>query len=318
MKIAVVAPTYLPSKRANTIQVMKMSQALTALGHQVRVAVPFDPKEHPEHKTTTDSTHSQVENSQGELLDFYGLKYTFPLEYLQAKASWRRYDYGYSAVRWAQNWKADVVYTRLPQAAAIGSTLGIKTVLEVHDLPQGKFGKQLFTRFIKGSGAYKIVMITNALARELHKQFSLPLEAPFVVVAPDGVDVSRYTDLPSPVKARQILTADTTFTDEQMTPLVISPDAFVAGYTGHLYEGRGIGLILKLAKRLPKITFLLVGGELLYNSFAHFLDHNSVPWLHGKMGLGDETPWMVHEFVALNERAPMLCMNTSSTPANQN
>jgi glycosyltransferase involved in cell wall biosynthesis len=106
-----------------------------------------------------------------------------------------------------------------------------------------------------------MVIITNALAKELHKQFSLPIETPFVVIAPDGVDLSRYANLPTPAKARHILAAGSTSADRQLTPLVISPDAFVAGYTGHLYEGRGIGLILKLAKQLPKITFLLVGGE---------------------------------------------------------
>ena len=40
MRIALIAPTYLPARRANTIQVMKMAQAITLLGHQVRVVVP--------------------------------------------------------------------------------------------------------------------------------------------------------------------------------------------------------------------------------------------------------------------------------------
>jgi len=40
MKIALIAPTYLPARSANTIQVMKMAQAFTNLGHQVRVIVP--------------------------------------------------------------------------------------------------------------------------------------------------------------------------------------------------------------------------------------------------------------------------------------
>jgi glycosyltransferase involved in cell wall biosynthesis len=39
------------------------------------------------------------------------------------------------------------------------------------------------------------------------------------------------------------------------------PEAFTAGYSGHLYAGRGIRLILELAQRLPKLRFLLVGGR---------------------------------------------------------
>lgn len=261
MKIAVIAPTYIPSRRANTIQVMKMSQALTAIGHQVRLAVPYSPKEHPEHKRENKPSSSRTEKNRNALRHFYGLTDTFPLDYLQAGARWRRYDYGFRSVRWARRWKADVIYTRLPQAAAIASSLGFKTVLEVHDLPQGRFGRQLFKRFLKGSGAHRIVVITNALAMELRKQFSMPTNTPFFVLAPDGVDLSRYAGLPAPAEARQNLAAGDKPAGEQITPPVIPPNAFVAGYTGHLYKGRGIQLILELAVRLPEITFLLVGGE---------------------------------------------------------
>lgn len=36
---------------------------------------------------------------------------------------------------------------------------------------------------------------------------------------------------------------------------------FVAGYSGHLYAGRGVELILDMAARLPEVGFLVVGGE---------------------------------------------------------
>ena len=42
MKIAVVAPTQIPARRANTIQVMKMAQAMVNLGHNVHLAVPVE------------------------------------------------------------------------------------------------------------------------------------------------------------------------------------------------------------------------------------------------------------------------------------
>ena len=42
MKIAIIAPTFIPAKRANTLQVMKMTDAIVNLGHQVRLAVPED------------------------------------------------------------------------------------------------------------------------------------------------------------------------------------------------------------------------------------------------------------------------------------
>jgi glycosyltransferase involved in cell wall biosynthesis len=37
--------------------------------------------------------------------------------------------------------------------------------------------------------------------------------------------------------------------------------AFTAGYTGHLYPGRGIDLLVELARRNPKMRFIWAGGE---------------------------------------------------------
>ncbi len=46
MKVAVIAPTNIPAMRANTFQVMKMTQALVARGHEVYMAAPgWPPKE---------------------------------------------------------------------------------------------------------------------------------------------------------------------------------------------------------------------------------------------------------------------------------
>jgi glycosyltransferase involved in cell wall biosynthesis len=72
-----------------------------------------------------------------------------------------------------------------------------------------------------------------------------------IFIAPDGVDLERYQDLRSPEESRQSLPPAFRF----------SPSAFVAGYSGHLYSGRGVQLILDIAANLPEVTFLLVGGE---------------------------------------------------------
>ena len=61
----------------------------------------------------------------------------------------------------------------------------------------------------------------------------------------------RYQNLPSPEVARRSLYAT----------IRIPEAVFLAGYTGHLYPGRGADLILDIASQLPDIYFLLVGGE---------------------------------------------------------
>ncbi len=230
MKIALIAPTYLPSRRANTVQVMKMAQALVGCGQEARVCVPgVDPGVGWE-----------------ELAEHYGLERRFPIAWLAAHPRLRRYDYGYRAVGWARRWGAELVYTRLPQAAAIASGRGIPTILEVHDLPQGRMGRFLFRRFLRGREARRLVVITHALARDLAAKLGAPEDGTFTLVAADGVDLERYADLPVPEEARRSLDM---------------PNRFTAGYTGHLYPGRGAELMLAIAARLPEVTFLLVGGE---------------------------------------------------------
>jgi glycosyltransferase involved in cell wall biosynthesis len=239
VKIAVVAPTSIPARRANTLQVMKMCQALVELGHEVRLAAPSVEPGAPRPEWEALARH-------------YGLRHPFPVDWLRADPRLRRYDYGWQAVRWARGWGAGLLYTRLPQAAALGSALGLPTIFEAHDFPAAGMGVFLFQRFLKGRGRRRLVVITRALAQDLEVRLGSPAAGSaeagaFTVIAPDGVDLERYADLPSPEEARKTL------------PLGLG--GFTAGYTGHLYAGRGVELILELAARLPGVNFMLVGGE---------------------------------------------------------
>ena len=73
MKIALIAPTYLPARRANTVQIMKMAQAMTILGHQVQVFVPLTSRNLPEEKPSWE-----------QLARLYGLQYQFEVQWLPA------------------------------------------------------------------------------------------------------------------------------------------------------------------------------------------------------------------------------------------
>jgi glycosyltransferase involved in cell wall biosynthesis len=115
-------------------------------------------------------------------------------------------------------------------------------------------GPILFRAFLKGSGARRLVVITRSLALELSRGFGAPGEPPFTIVAPDGVDMARYAQVPSTEVARQRIA-------EHLPEQALQQNQFVAGYTGNLYEGRGVGLLLDIATRLPEIYFLIVGGE---------------------------------------------------------
>lgn len=249
MKIAVIAPSSVPSRRANSIQVMKMCQAIALLNHDVRLAVP-----------TGREMGELGDRFWDYLADHYGLEKEFPIQRLAASRKMRSYDYAWRAIRWARDQDVTLIYTRLPQAAALASLTQIPTILEVHDYPHGRLGPFLFSQYLRGSGARRLVVISHVLAGDLSKEFNIPGKENFLLVAPDGVDVDRYLELPVPSVARQELNyilqdyashSGGTFFAER----------FTVGYSGHYYAGRGVDLILGLASHLPEINFLLMGGE---------------------------------------------------------
>ena len=212
---------------------MKMAQAFTALGHGVQVVVPQPRADHQP-------------APWDELANHYGLQQRFVVDWLPVNPRLRSYDYGFKAVQYARRQKADLIFTRLPQAAAFASSLGMATIFEIHDLPRGTLGPWLLRRFLNGSGARRLVVITQSLSDALSQAITPLPAAPFTQIAPDGVDLVRYADLPEAAAARAQLSL---------------PDQFTVGYTGHLYAGRGGEMILKLAAQLPEMNFLLVGGN---------------------------------------------------------
>jgi len=239
MKILIVAPTYLPSRRANTIQVMKMAQATELLGHDVHVLVP--------------NPNNAEQICWDILAAHYGLTQRFDIRWTPVKAGFRSYDYGMKSVIHNRKINADILYTRLPQAAALASILKIPTIFEVHDMPGGTLGIILFRLFLIGKGARHLVLITKSLRDTIsHRITPLP-DDPFTMVESDGVDLARYEDIPKPEEARQAL-RNGKFPE-------LPSNRFTVGYTGHFYPGRGVELILHIAASCSDITFLLVGGD---------------------------------------------------------
>lgn len=230
MKIALVEPGTLPAQTANSIQRMKMAQALAAAGHTVRVFAPgVDP-----HLAWADfAAH-------------YGLQHPFELEWLPSWPALRRYDFALRAQARAHAWGADLLYSRSPQAATWAAVRGLPSIFELHDIPMGVMGPWLLRRFLAAPGARRLVANTQYLADRLAADYVLPARPGFLLVAPNGVDLERYASLPEPAQARKQLDL---------------PDRFTVGYTGHLYPGRGLETILDLARLLPEMNFLLVGGR---------------------------------------------------------
>ncbi len=230
MRIACIATSSVPSRRANSVRVMKVCQSFLDLGHDVHLWLPGRRRE-PDWE---------------QLKRHYALHHSFPITWIPRLRALRHWDYCVRAVRDARRWGADLLYTWPYQAAAFASRLNIPTALEIHDRPQGRFGPWLFRMFLQGGGARRLLPITEALRAYMVETYGVPLEPPFAVITPSGVDLSGYASLPSPLEARRTLDL---------------PEEFTVGYTGHLYSGRGIDLLFELAQRNPGFSFVWAGGE---------------------------------------------------------
>ena len=234
MKITCISASEVPSSNANSIQVMKACQALAQLGHTVQLLVPAAGGARP----------SDEKLSPSELASFYGLAATFPVEWLPATPRLRRYDFSWRAVQRARRWGAEAVYAWPPQAAVLALLRGLPVLLEMHGEPEGSFGPLLFRLFLRLPGRKRWLPITQALVDLLAGRY--PVARVPYCVSPNGVDLERYSNLPEPSLARQTLGL---------------PEQPTVGYTGHLYAGRGMSLLVELARHFPQVHFLWVGGH---------------------------------------------------------
>jgi len=229
MKIVCIAASFVPSNTANSIQAVKAVHALAAgLGHDVQLLVPGD-----------------VDVGWEELKQQYGLEQPFEIRWIKENLTFRRYDFAIKAVQAASGLRPDLIYTWVLQAGVLALWRGIPTILELHDRVTGRLGPWLFRRFWHSKTPHRVLTNTRALKDSLVSEMAVQPSPGEIIVSPNGVELERYQNLPSPSEARKALNL---------------PDGFTVGYTGHFYTGRGVALMAELAKELPNIHFLWVGG----------------------------------------------------------
>ena len=95
MRIAFITNSRIPSLTANSIQAMKVCQALAQLGHEMRV---FAPRE-------------TAPVNWKQLASHYGLSKPFEIEWLPSIPALKRYDFTIHSIIAARKFKADMVYT---------------------------------------------------------------------------------------------------------------------------------------------------------------------------------------------------------------
>lgn len=232
MKIVCISTSQVPSDAANSIQVMKTCQAMVRLGHDVHLLVP-----------------GEGPLDWNRLAEHYGLAASFEISWLPAAPRFKHNDFAWAAVRRAKKLHAERIYTWAGQSAVFGLLAGVPTAFEIHDMPTGKLGPLWVGAYLRLPGKKRALPITTALLQKIEQRYGrIPPDQ--VVIAPNGVDLEQYQNLPAAQAARRALNLPG-----------LPPERLTVLCAGHLYSGRGVDLFLRLAERFPRASFVWVGGR---------------------------------------------------------
>ncbi len=229
MQIAVITTSQVPSIAANSIQVMKVCQSYCQLGHDVTLIVPG--------KKTA---------NWDEIKTNFGIQTKFSIKYIPTIKIFRKYDFTFiSGLTLLVN-KFDLVHTWMPQIANIAGIIGKPYIIELHGLPTGKVGPKIYKDIIFSNHKKRFLCITNALKIMYENAYSFRFKDSEIQIAPNGVVLESYKNWAETSKIRNELGIQ---------------DIYTVVYTGHLYQGRGMDLLVEIAQTLPEIQFLWVGGK---------------------------------------------------------
>jgi len=234
MKIAYLSSSIVPSKSANSIHVMKMCQALSQNNHTIKLFAINDSR--------------YIIPNINDVYSFYGVDDIFKIKYIKKNKLpfIRRYLYSYFASRIIKNDNFDLVYSRDFFGTYILTKLRKDVVYECHNPNFNFLDNIIFKKIIKNEYLKAIIVISESLKNILIDKYKPLLINSKIIVAHDGVDFDKVDKRISKSESKKLI--------EQDSEVII-------GYSGHLYKGRGIELILELAKLNSEYLFLIIGGN---------------------------------------------------------
>ena len=256
MRLSYVHLGVLPNQKAHAVQIFNTCAALAAEGAQLQCVA--------DHEGLRRGQSVSAGHWPLAAGDYFGVESNFEL--LRPARSWRNrfkrqvtgrdfLDECVSAVA-RMTPQADAIYTRSVGLALELVRRKLPTVVEIHnlDVVEAPQTQDLIRGCHEGTypGLRAIIAISQVLADGL-AQHGAPQAK--LLVAHDGIDVTRFAQPLSTVEARELLKKQ--FPGEAQLLDAARP---VVGYCGHFYQGRGIEMLLECARRRPEWSFLLIGG----------------------------------------------------------
>ncbi len=233
MKIAYITRARMPTEKAHGLQIAKMCEAYTLLGHEVELVVPF--------------RKNLIKES---VPAYYGLKTNFKIttiaipdtivfsKWVPSVAFWlQAILFAFKLSRFPLS-KETIIMTRSPDVAWFYGRRGYSVVCEAHDVP--KTHLRLFKFLLKAAGS--IVCNSEGTAGKVKG-----LGFKNVTVAQNGVDIDAII----PTVSKKIM----------REKLGIKEDAFVALYAGAFEAWKGYQTVLDASLNLERVTVVMLGGK---------------------------------------------------------
>lgn len=220
-----------PSEAAHTVNIIKMCQAVKKKGHDLTLV-------------------ADLRKKAEDIFDLYSVRHRFETKCIKLidVRFLGRLLFLMRAFFVVRKERSDLFYIRDVFNAFLVRTLKRPYVFEIHEAPNTLLRRALMKRVLKNAHLRCAIFISEHLKRALEPQFGSFFPEKKWVIAHDGVDLEEFDIQVSKTKARRLLN--------------LPQNAFLAGYTGSLFKGRGTTeTILKAASFLKDFLFIIVGGE---------------------------------------------------------
>jgi glycosyltransferase involved in cell wall biosynthesis len=220
MRIVYLSGSTIPSMSANSIQVMRMCAAFADEGHEVTLI---------------------AQDGYGQnVYETYGVRHNFEIVRLTVSGTprLRQWRYGWQAVSSIRSrLPIDVVYGRHLPGLAMASFLKVPIIYEAH-VPAQRTGRLIESWLLRRSTFSQLITISAALRSEY---------------------LRRYPDIS---QLRILVSANAAVSVPPNASRRVKPrgERLQIGYTGHLYPGKGMEMVARLARRLSSFDFHVVGG----------------------------------------------------------
>ena len=248
MKVAYIADTSLTNKSAYTHHVIKMCDAFCIKNNQVTLIIPFLKKK------------SSIKKIRKNFL--LTSKKSFSIKAIltfKVKNFLSRIIFGYKTADYLSKNLSDLIITRSFMSSVFFTFFKINHFLEIHSEFKG------LTKFLMINLNYinsKYILKTILISRTLRKKFSIINKKKFLILH-DAVDIKNFKYKKNSNKIKYVT------------------------YVGSFHEGKGVELILELAKKFKKLKFNIYGkplSNIIYdiskNVKIHgYINYNKVPYV---------------------------------------